>query len=154
MDITEITVKLVKPRVTPDGGVDDKLLGFVNVVFDDAFLVHGIKLIRGTKGDIFLAMPDKRVEDACFLCANTNGLRDRYCRCCGVRLADDRGDRGPTGKVKHFVDIFHPVSAASREWLHDHVMEAYHDEVEAAKARALAATAPLAARMQAHQEVA
>ncbi|ERP31495.1 septation regulator SpoVG [Chitinivibrio alkaliphilus] len=51
MDITEVKVM---PRQK-----DGKLLAFANIVFDDAFVVRGIKVIAGNKG-LFISMPSRK----------------------------------------------------------------------------------------------
>lgn len=53
MEITEIRVTLRD---------EDRLKGFVNVTFDDAFVVRGMKVIKGNDG-YFLAMPSRRRRD-------------------------------------------------------------------------------------------
>ena len=49
MDITEVRVKLRN---------EERLKGFVNVTFDDAFVVRGMKVISGNDG-YFVAMPSR-----------------------------------------------------------------------------------------------
>lgn len=56
MKITEVRITL---RDEP------KLKAFVDVVFDDAFVVHGMKVIKG-KEDFFIAMPNKKGKDNVF----------------------------------------------------------------------------------------
>ncbi|MGM0462191.1 MAG: septation regulator SpoVG [Fibrobacterota bacterium] len=51
MDITEV-------RVIPRDN-DGKLRAFANIVFDDAFVVRGIKIIEGQKG-LFISMPSRK----------------------------------------------------------------------------------------------
>jgi len=41
---------------------EDKLKGFVNVTFDDCFVVRGCKIIQGSKG-YFVSMPSQKQED-------------------------------------------------------------------------------------------
>lgn len=53
MKITEIRVTLRD---------EERLKGFVNVTFDDAFVVRGMKVILGNDG-YFLAMPSRRRSD-------------------------------------------------------------------------------------------
>lgn len=56
MKITEVRITL---RDEP------KLKAFVDVVFDGAFVVHGMKVIKG-KEDLFVAMPNKKGRDGSF----------------------------------------------------------------------------------------
>ncbi|MGD8921716.1 MAG: SpoVG family protein [Candidatus Zixiibacteriota bacterium] len=53
MEITEIRVTLRD---------EDKLKGFANVTFDNAFVVRGMKIIQGTKG-YFVSMPSRKRPD-------------------------------------------------------------------------------------------
>ena len=53
MDITEVRVRLRN---------EERLKGFVNVTFDDAFVVRGMKVISGNNG-YFVAMPSRRLPD-------------------------------------------------------------------------------------------
>ncbi len=54
MQITDIRVRIV--------GKESKMKAVVSVTFDDAFVVHDIKIIEGEKG-LFIAMPSKRTPD-------------------------------------------------------------------------------------------
>ena len=53
MEITEIRVTLRN---------EERLKGFANVTFDHAFVVRGMKIIRGTNG-LFVSMPSRRRPD-------------------------------------------------------------------------------------------
>ena len=54
MEITDIRVK----KVTSEG----KMKAVASVTFDNAFVVHDIKIIDGEKG-LFIAMPSKKGAD-------------------------------------------------------------------------------------------
>ncbi len=56
MEITEITVTLRN---------EDKLKAFVNVTFDNEFVVRGMKVIKGTSG-FFISMPSRKMPDGTF----------------------------------------------------------------------------------------
>ncbi|MDZ4722743.1 MAG: SpoVG family protein [candidate division Zixibacteria bacterium] len=53
MEITEIRVTLRD---------EDKLKGFANVTFDNAFVIRGLKIIQGTTG-YFVSMPSRKRPD-------------------------------------------------------------------------------------------
>lgn len=53
MEITEIRVTLKR---------EDKLKAFVNVTFDNQFVVRGLKVINGKSG-YFISMPSRRRPD-------------------------------------------------------------------------------------------
>jgi stage V sporulation protein G len=69
MEITEVRVKLYG---------DERLKAFVNVIFDDAFIVRGVKVIDGPKG-LFVSMPSRARADGTYqdICHPLNGsMRD------------------------------------------------------------------------------
>lgn len=53
MKITEIHVNLRD---------EERLKAFVNVTFDDVFVIRGLKVIEGQRG-VFVCMPSRRMED-------------------------------------------------------------------------------------------
>ncbi len=53
MEITEVRITLRD---------EDKLKGFANVTFDNAFVVRGLKIIAGTAG-FFVSMPSRKRPD-------------------------------------------------------------------------------------------
>ena len=53
MEITEVRVTLRD---------EDKLKGFANVTFDNAFVVRGMKIIQGSNG-YFVSMPSRKRPD-------------------------------------------------------------------------------------------
>lgn len=53
MDITDIRVRNVD--------LDGKLKAYVTVTFDDAFVVHNVKVIKGEEG-VFIAMPSRKTK--------------------------------------------------------------------------------------------
>jgi len=56
MEITEINVTLRN---------EDKLKAFVNVTFDNQFVVRGMKVIKGSTG-FFVSMPSRKMPDGSF----------------------------------------------------------------------------------------
>ncbi len=56
MEITEITVSIRD---------EDKLKAFVNVTFDNCFVVRGMKVIKGTSG-YFVSMPSRKMSDGSY----------------------------------------------------------------------------------------
>jgi stage V sporulation protein G len=56
MNITEVNINLRD---------EDKLKAFVNVTFDDVFVVRGLKIIAG-KGGLFVCMPSRKLEDGTY----------------------------------------------------------------------------------------
>ena len=56
MEITEVKLTLRN---------EEKLKGFANITFDNAFVIRGLKIINGSKG-LFISMPSKRRSDGTF----------------------------------------------------------------------------------------
>ena len=54
MQITDIRIR----RITKEG----KMKAVVSITFDNAFVVHDIKIIEGEKG-LFIAMPSRKASD-------------------------------------------------------------------------------------------
>ncbi|NIZ40843.1 septation regulator SpoVG [Entomospira entomophila] len=53
MDITDVRVRNV--------AMEGKLKAYVTVTFDDAFVVHNVKVIEGDDG-VFIAMPSRKTK--------------------------------------------------------------------------------------------
>ena len=56
MEITEVRITLRD---------EDRLKGFANVTFDNAFVIRGMKIIRGNAG-YFVAMPSRKRPDGSY----------------------------------------------------------------------------------------
>ncbi len=56
MKITEININLRD---------EEKLKAFVNITFDDVFVVRGLKVIHGGQG-LFVCMPSRKLPDGTF----------------------------------------------------------------------------------------
>ena len=56
MEITEISVSIRE---------EDKLKAFVNVTFDDQFVIRGMKVIKGAD-KFFVSMPSRKMPDGTF----------------------------------------------------------------------------------------
>ncbi|NUO84051.1 septation protein SpoVG family protein [candidate division KSB1 bacterium] len=56
MEITEVTVSIRD---------EDKLKAFVNVTFEDCFVVRGMKVIKGATG-YFVSMPSRKMNDGTY----------------------------------------------------------------------------------------
>ena len=56
MEITEVNITLRD---------EEKLKAFVNVTFDDVFVVRGMKVIKGLNG-YFISMPSRKMTDGTF----------------------------------------------------------------------------------------
>jgi stage V sporulation protein G len=59
MEITAVKVNLVLDEA------EKRLKAFANIIFDDCFVVSGLKVIRGDKG-LFVSMPSRKLKDGTF----------------------------------------------------------------------------------------
>lgn len=57
MDITDIRIRKVN--------VEGKMKAVVSVTFDNAFVVHDVKVVEGTNG-LFVAMPSRKTPEGEF----------------------------------------------------------------------------------------
>ncbi len=55
-------MKITEVRVFPKTHNDNKLRAFVNITFDDCFVVRGLKVIEGSKG-LFVVMPSRKIKE-------------------------------------------------------------------------------------------
>jgi stage V sporulation protein G len=56
MEITEININIRD---------EEKLKAFVNITFDDVFVVRGLKVIQGNTG-LFVCMPSRKMQDGSY----------------------------------------------------------------------------------------
>lgn len=136
MNITEVLIKLVRPARPNSGAIRDRVRAYCSIVFDRAFAVRDVKLVEGTDGGLFLAMPSKKIADHCPICDCNNHLHAAYCNACGSPLGEDRSTRdcepdAPPPKL--YADVAHPINADCRKTILDAVMEAYEKEIEASR---------------------
>lgn len=134
MEITEVRIFL---RDNPS----TKLRAYATITFDNAFVVRNIKVIEGNKG-LFVAMPSRRIEEACPKCGAKNSLRSKYCNQCGSQLPQKEnnfthehhehlepgmpGER--TDHRSEHRDIAHPINMETREYIQKKILEAYDKE--------------------------
>ncbi|MBP6062951.1 MAG: septation regulator SpoVG [Fusobacteriaceae bacterium] len=61
MRITDVRVRLINKTELEN----EKLKAYADITFEDAFVVHGLKVVSGQKG-IFVAMPCKKMANGEF----------------------------------------------------------------------------------------
>jgi len=105
-----------------------RLKAFCCLTFEDSFVIRDVKLIEGD-GNLFLAMPARKLADHCSRCHEKNHLRARYCNHCGLRLNEFRHG-GPKQRIKLHADVAHPINPILRDELEREVIAAYEREIE------------------------
>lgn len=124
MEITEVKIFL---KDSPD----KKLKAYATVTFDNAFVVRNIKVIEGSTG-LFIAMPSRKIKQACPKCSFKNEARSKYCNQCGVQLPLTSKPVGIPelsidAQLEHR-DIAHPITQSFREYLQKRVLETFSQE--------------------------
>lgn len=123
MEITE--VKLILKE-----GPDKKLKAYATLTFDNCFVVRNIKVIKGNKG-LFVAMPSRKMREACPKCNYKNTIRSKFCNQCGASLPmSPPREVNPDQRQSEHRDIAHPITLECREYIQKKVLEAYEAEVK------------------------
>ena len=128
MEITEV-------RIFPRESQDRKLKAYATITIDDAFVVRNVKVIEGNKG-LFVAMPSRKLRDACPKCNYKNAIGSKFCNQCGASLppVKRREERGEdTRRQSGHKDIAHPITPECREYIQKKVLGAYNDEIKGGK---------------------
>jgi len=123
-------MEITEARIILKDSQDKKLKAYATVTFDDVFVVRDIKVIEGGAG-LFIAMPSRKVKQACPKCAFKNELRSKYCNQCAGLLPSEtnalRAEEVPSSQAEHR-DIAHPITQAFREHLQKKVLQVYAQE--------------------------
>ncbi len=121
MEISEV-------RIFPREGQDRKLKAYATITLDNAFVVRNVKVIEGNKG-LFVAMPSRKVKEACPKCNHRNEIGSLYCNQCGNALEPRRREEmSEEARQAEHKDIAHPITVECREYIQKKVLEAYEAE--------------------------
>jgi len=124
MEITEVRIFL---RESPD----KKLKAYATVTFDNCFVVRNVKIIEGNKG-LFVAMPSRKVREACPKCGFRNAVRSKFCNQCGGSLPVQEPRSAQPGddtlRQSEHRDIAHPITAECREYIQKKILAAFDAE--------------------------
>ena len=124
MEITEVRVFL---KDSPD----KKLRAYATVTFDNAFVVRNIKVIEGS-GGLFIAMPSRKLKNACPKCNFRNEIKSKYCNQCAMQLPAVIRPVGAehelNGSQSEHRDIAHPITQTFRDYLQKRVLEGFEAE--------------------------
>jgi len=141
MEITEVKIFLKE-------GQDKKLKAYATLTFDNAFVVRNVKVIEGNKG-LFVAMPSRKIKDACQKCGFRNVVRSKFCNQCGTSLPQTEPRTTQAGddlsRQSEHKDIAHPITAECRDYIQKKVLEAYENEKRKGSAPRVAAVEKKAA---------
>ena len=125
MEITEV-------RIFPKEGLNNKLRAYATITIDNAFVVRNIKVIEGKSG-LFVAMPSRKMKDACPKCNHKNEVRSKFCNECGSNIpAKSIESLAPEAqhdaRQAEHKDIAHPITVECREYIQSKVLSAYEQE--------------------------
>jgi stage V sporulation protein G len=128
VDITEV-------RIFPKEGKDKKLKAYAAVTFDSVFVVRNIKIIEGSKG-LFVAMPSRKLREACAGCGFTNPVKSKFCNECGKAIAasiarvrsEANFHEDTEQRQSDHRDIAHPITPEFRDYLQTKVLTAFQTE--------------------------
>lgn len=157
MEVTEVRISLYDAGrdARPGQKPNEMLKAFAQVVLDDCLAIKDIKVLEGPHGRLFLGFPSRKIEDHCLRCSERNGLKDNFCRRCGLQLDPARAESGPDGPKAFHASVVHPITLEFRRLVEEAVLDAYGEarydaDLEAGKLPAgEAPLAPLAARVRA-----
>lgn len=125
MNITEVKIIL---RNREEG----KLRAYATITFDNAFVVRDLKVIEGNKG-LFVAMPSRKLRQACPHCRHRNVVRSKYCNQCGNNIESLMKETSQTFSEEERIDnqhrdIAHPITPEARNYIQSKVLEAYRQK--------------------------
>ncbi len=118
--ITEVRIHLIQN--------DPRLLAFADVIMDDCFIIHDLKVVRGNDR-LFINMPSRRVTDRCYRCNKPNAVMSRFCNWCGAEQGDRRPPRDENGYNKSHFDICHPITRDCRDIIAEAVLGEYDRQI-------------------------
>lgn len=123
MEITEVKIILKE-------GVDKKLKAYATLTLDNCFVVRNVKIIKGNKG-LFVAMPSRKMREACQRCHYKNPIRSKFCSQCGSNLPSPViREAAPEMRQTEHRDIAHPITLECREYIQKKVLDAYEVELK------------------------
>jgi len=123
MEITEVRIFLKE-------GPDKKLKAYATITIDNAFVVRNVKVIQGNKG-LFVAMPSRKIREACPKCNYKNAARSKFCNQCGARLPEQPPQQVQGERQSEHRDIAHPITLECRAMIQKKVLDAYEKEPKA-----------------------
>ncbi|MFH1593391.1 MAG: septation protein SpoVG family protein [Candidatus Omnitrophota bacterium] len=128
MEITEVKVILKE-------GPDKKLKAYATITLDNSFVVRNIKIIKGNKG-LFVAMPSRKMREACSKCHYKNVIRSKFCNQCGSNLpVHEVRQAGEEMRQTEHRDIAHPITLECREYIQKKVLSSYEEEIRKSPAK-------------------
>ncbi|MEA3369513.1 MAG: septation protein SpoVG family protein [Candidatus Ratteibacteria bacterium] len=129
-----MTVEITEVKVFMRNSKEGKLRAYASITMDNCFIVRDLKIIEGKKG-LFVAMPSRKLRQACSKCGHPNVIGSKFCNDCGSAIEPaprreiihtERGER--EARQDTHKDIAHPISVETRDYVQKKVMEVYERE--------------------------
>ena len=117
MDITDIHIDLVESR-------NGNLRAFCSVVFDNALVVHEVKVLEEPTG-LIVSMPTEENTRHCVKCDTKNPILAKFCNRCGIRLVLPVTDRGKKSRSELYTDVAYPLNNKLDRLIQEKVIKAY-----------------------------
>jgi stage V sporulation protein G len=114
--VTEVRIT----PVTTESRGKITLLAYASITFNNAFVVRDVRIIKN-RDRIFVSMPSRRMRFPCSTCETKNEASAQYCKSCGTVCQPEKYEL-----AHRHLDLAHPVNSATRQMIHNTVMEAYH----------------------------
>jgi len=133
----EASMEITEVRIFLKEGLNNKLRAYATITIDNAFVVRNIKVIEGKSG-LFVAMPSRKMKDACPKCGHKNEVRSKFCNECGANVPA-RTIQAVTPEAEHDArqsehkDVAHPITVQCRELIQKKVLEGYEKEKSSSK---------------------
>ena len=105
-----------------------KLLAYADIELDNCLVIHGLRIINNS-GELYVAMPSRRITDHCFRCRGKNARVARWCNWCGADMGTHDNEQEMPGRL--FFDVVHPINSDCRSRICGAVLAAYKREVDA-----------------------
>ena len=118
MKVTSVTIHPAKN----ENKARTRLLAYAEVIFDNALIVKGIRLIKGTN-KIFVAMPNKENNRTCEKCKTKISFRHSFCPKCGEVVS-------AILTAVQYKDIIYPINKEFADEVEAAIITAYQDNGE------------------------
>ena len=127
MEITDVQVNLCSNS-------EDRLRAYCAVVFDNAFVVHNVRVIEKADG-LLIAMPSRKLNSKCPVCQFKNPIDGFFCGNCGTKLRDEAAVKRLQRETKIHFDVAHPINPVCRRMIEEMVTKAYREATSSATSR-------------------
>ena len=113
-------MRITNIGITPAPEKGSSLLAFVEVEFDECFIVRDVKVIEN-RGRRWLQMPNRKITYRCPSCGRSNAFDAKFCAACGshcdLRVMAER--------PRNYYDVAFPHCEEFRLYMTETVLKRY-----------------------------